>query len=97
MQAFWVYVNVMCMSGADPGSYILQRTCWMCGARQDSLLDLDVMDHDQHMSMADVIKARRKCIDTHKWPGCEDDSQFTCQGEWAQVSRPAPRAWALVQ
>jgi hypothetical protein len=37
--------------------------------------------HAKWRSLAETVELRRKCIEQHKWPGCEEDPNFTNDGE----------------
>jgi hypothetical protein len=37
--------------------------------------------HAKWRSLAETVELRRKCIEEHKWPGCEEDPNFTNDGE----------------
>lgn len=37
------------------------------------------------LGMNAIISLRKMCIDEHRWPGCEDDPDFTSEGQGVPV------------
>jgi len=84
-----IFICVQCFTYLKADLVLcLQRNCTICGCKGESLVVMKDLEYEEQgppvFSMKDMLRLRRKCIDEHRWPGCEEDPEFTNQGQCRQ-------------